>query len=269
MSLSKLTNTLLLTSTFLSSLGQAAWPKRGLASNDDINISQFGGSYQGQPSQVNWQYNWDSTTSNKQSYAEYIPMLWGTSSDHTNQWSNNVNYWLSKGSGHILGFNEPERSDQAHLSTQDAANAFRQYLTPFKGRASIGAPAVSNDGYGWITDFMGKCQDCGIDFIPIHWYNDYTQFNDFKNWVTSICNLGKTVWITEFEAYGSIDQQSAFLKQAIPWLDNNSCVYRYAYFGAADPSKSLLMYDGPTLSPMGIQYTYTPYGGTPCGGVTC
>jgi hypothetical protein len=66
--------------------------------------------------------------------------------------------------------------------------------------------------------------------------------------------------ITQFKGEGTIDQQSAFLKQAIPWLDNNACVYRYAFFGSADPDKALLWYDGPDLSPIGIQYTYTPYG---------
>lgn len=197
MSQSKIATTFLLTSTLLHSFAQAYWPKRGLAANDDIDISQFGGSYAGQLSQVNWQYNWDSTTYNKQSFAEYVPMLWGTSSDHTNQWFSNAYYWLDNGSGHILGFNEPERPEQANLTPQQAATAFKQYLTPFVGRASIGAPAVSNDGYAWITQFMGLCHDCGIDFIPIHWYNDHTLFSDFQNWVTSICNLGYTVWITE------------------------------------------------------------------------
>lgn len=64
----------------------------------------------------------------------------------------------------------------------------------------------------------------------------------------------------QFQAYGTIDEQSAFLEQAIPWLDNNSCVYRYAYFGVADPNQSLLENGGPALSALGVQYTFTPYG---------
>jgi hypothetical protein len=65
---------------------------------------------------------------------------------------------------------------------------------------------------------------------------------------------------SQFEAYGSIDEQSAFLKQAIPWLDNNPCVYRYAYFGTANNDASLVENGGPSLSPLGVQYTFTPYG---------
>ena len=50
-----------------------------------------------------------------------------------------------------------------------------------------------------------------------------------------------------------------FLSQAIPWLDNNACVYRYAYFGTADNDKILLENGGPTLSPIGVQYTFSAY----------
>jgi hypothetical protein len=176
------------------------WPKRGLAANDDIPITQFGGSYNGHTSQVNWQYNWDSTTSQKQSWAEFVPMLWGTQSYHTDQWSTNAWNWINNGgTGHLLAFNEPEQTGQANLSPTDAANAWRTYMEPFYGHAQLGAPAVSNDGYSWISQFLQACSDCHIDFIPIHWYNDWTLESDFENWVNSICSLGggRQVWITE------------------------------------------------------------------------
>ncbi|KAK3936621.1 hypothetical protein QBC46DRAFT_25011 [Diplogelasinospora grovesii] len=253
-----------LLATLLAKPAAASWPKRGLAANEDIPIWQFGGSWEGNPSQVNWQYNWGSTTSQKQSFAEYVPMLWGLGSDHTGVWSDNAWYWLvNGGSGHLLGFNEPEQTSQSNISPQDAANAYRTYFTPFIGHAQIGSPAVSNDGYAWMQQFLSACSDCGINFLAIHWYNDYTQVDDFKNWVNSMCALGggKQVWITEFEGYGTVDEQSAFLKAVIPWLDDNDCVYRYAYFGTADPDQVLLQNGGPALSPIGVQYTFTPYGG--------
>ncbi|KAK4079034.1 CAZyme family GH128 [Trichoderma harzianum] len=239
------------------------WPKRGLAANDDIPISQFGGSYNGHGSQVNWQYNWDSTTSQKQSWAEFVPMLWGTQSYHTTQWFDNAWYWINNGgSGHLLAFNEPELGSQANLSPGDAANAWRQYMEPFYGHAQLGAPAVSNDGYNWISQFLQACSDCHIDFIPIHWYNDWTLEADFENWVNSICSLGggRQVWITEFQAGGNADQEATFLQSAIPFLDNNPCVYRYSYFGTADNGKDLLQNGGPSLSSLGIQYAFSPYG---------
>lgn len=255
-----------LAATAAALLGSAVadpWPKRGLAANDDVPISQFGGSWNGHKSQVNWQYNWDSTTNQKQSYAEYVPMLWGTQDYHTNQWSANANHWLSQGgSGHLLGFNEPDRPDQAHLTVDQAVTAWKRYMEPFAGKAQLGAPAVSNGGLDWIKGFLGKCNGCHIDFVPVHWYNNADQIQDFKNWVNTICSISgsRQIWITEFQALGSIDAQSAFLKQAIPFLDNKSCVYRYSYFGTADNSKVLLDNGGPKLSPLGVQYTFSPYG---------
>jgi Glycosyl hydrolase catalytic core len=97
----------------------------------------------------------------------------------------------------LLAFNEPEQSGQSNLSPQDAANAYRTYMTPFTGRAQLGSPAVSNDGWGWITEFMSLCGDCGVTFIAVHWYNDHTLFDDFQNWVNSACSFGLQVWITE------------------------------------------------------------------------
>jgi hypothetical protein len=47
-----------LVTAFLVSSITAQWPKRGLAANDDIPIWQFGGYWEGAPSEVNWQYNW-------------------------------------------------------------------------------------------------------------------------------------------------------------------------------------------------------------------
>lgn len=176
------------------------WPKRGLAANDDIPIYEFTGTWEGDASQVNWQYNWDSTTTQKQSFAEYVPMLWGTASDHTTDWFSNAWYWLlDGGSGHLLAFNEPEVADQADLSAADAAAAWMTYMEPFAANAQLGSPAVSNDGYAWMEEFLEACSDCTIDFLAVHWYNDYTLFSDFQNWVDSICDLGngKQVWITE------------------------------------------------------------------------
>jgi hypothetical protein len=64
----------------------------------------------------------------------------------------------------------------------------------------------------------------------------------------------------KFQAYGTIDDQSNFLRSAIPFLDDNDCVYRYAYFGTADNSEVLLENGGPSLSPLGVQYTFSAYG---------
>jgi hypothetical protein len=126
-------------------------------------------------------------------------MLWGTASDHTDSWFSDASFWLANGSGHLLGFNEPEQAGQSNLTPQQAADAYRQYLTPFVGRAGLASPAVSNDGLGWMQEFMSECGDCGIDYMAVHWYNNWDQFSDLQNWINEICALGngRQVWLTE------------------------------------------------------------------------
>jgi hypothetical protein len=43
--------------------------------------------------------------------------------------------------------------------------------------------------------------------------------------------LQKPIWITEYQCYGTDAEQAAFLQTVIPWLDAQSYVARYAYFG--------------------------------------
>jgi len=211
--LTKTFKTAALAAPLLLDTAAAYWPKRGLAYNDDLNIAGFGGyQYNGKDSMVNWQYNWDSTTGEKQPWAEYVPMLWGTQNYHTDQWMDHANYWLDHGgSGHLLAFNEPEQGGQANLSPADAANAYRQYMQPLGWKTNLGSPAVSNDGYEWMRQFLNECHDCKIDFLAIHWYNDHTQFGDFQNWVNSMCGLanGRQVWITEVSNHHYLSERNS------------------------------------------------------------
>lgn len=115
-------------------------------------------------------------------------------------WFSDADWWLSQGgTGHLLSFNEPDRPDQAAMTPQEAADAYRTYMHPYIGRAQLGSPAISNGGYAWLQDFLGRCSDCHIDFIAAHWYNPWNLQSDFQNWVNAICSLanGRQVWITE------------------------------------------------------------------------
>lgn len=170
--------------------------KRGLGIIDGLDLSGFESVG---PIKMGWQYNWDSDIGgNRLSSVEYVPMLHSLHDGHENVWADRVNKWLDRGTGHLLGFNEPEQPlPQAAMSVADAVHAWRTHMEPFAGRAKLGAPSVSNDGWDWITQFMDQCQGCHIDFIPIHWYNPFSLVHDFENWVNRICGLGKPVWITE------------------------------------------------------------------------
>lgn len=127
-------------------------------------------------------------------------MLWNNYSTANTTWMNEAAAWLANGSvAHLLDFNEPELSYQGNIPPAPAAAYYMQYMQPFAGCARLGAPAVSNDGYEWLLQFLSNCTACTIDFLPIHWYNPWNLTDDLENWVHSICALpgNRSVWVTE------------------------------------------------------------------------
>jgi hypothetical protein len=181
----------------------SSFPKRGLAYN---NVEMLH-NWNGQGSQIQWAYNWGSAMdANFPSCLEYVPMLWDDKPTSTANWVNNVNAALGRGSGHLLSFNEPDEcgSGQAcMMDTVAAAAAYKQYMMPFEGRASLGAPAITNGDseMTWLKDFFANCQGCKFDFVPIHWYGDASDVTTFQNYLWNAAQLAATVkaelWVTE------------------------------------------------------------------------
>ncbi|KAK8206930.1 hypothetical protein M8818_004765 [Zalaria obscura] len=228
--------------------------KRGLAYNDASLTTCFDTS-----SLVGWAYNWASSASGTlSSNYEYVPLLWGTSSDFTDSWSTNAQAAIDAGSTHLMGFNEPDLSSQSNLSPSEAASAWKTYMEPFAGKAKLGAPAVTNGGGAmgltWLSEFLDACSDCTIDFVSIHWYDSYSNtayFQDQVNNATSVAG-GKPVWVTEFGTTdGTDDQIASFLETVMPWMDSQDFVERYAYFMASD---GILLTGTEPSSPVGTTY---------------
>jgi len=238
-------------SAFAAPISKRSSSKRGLAFNSVSTTTAFGDS-------VSWAYNWDSTGADDLPCdIEYVPMLWGTSSDHTTQWSANAQAAIDEGATHLLGFNEPDDPSQANLSPADAAAAWKQYMEPFSDQASLVSPAITNGappmGTGWMDDFLEACTGCHIDAIAIHIYDSATNGVYYQNYISSIGQkYGKPVWVTEMGASGSTDQQQSFLDTLEPFLDNLSSVERYAYSG--DFVGSFVNSDG-SLTELGETYS--------------
>ncbi len=199
-------------------------------------------------------------------------MLWGLPSGNDPDWTAAVN---TAGTKNILGFNEPDLtySGSSNILPAVAASGYKTYMEPFAGSVRIGLPNVlwNNDGSSsggnydsatWTNYFLGNCTGCHFDFAAIHWYQDCVPGGSasgsdwFKSNVTNAHNvLGLPVWITEFQCYGSEDQQIAFLQTVLPWLDSQSYVERYAYFGVFP--EYLINDAGTGLSDLGVAYATT------------
>jgi hypothetical protein len=147
------------------------------------------------------------------------------------------------------------------LTPDVAAKAYKKYMNPFAGRALLGGPAVTNSvqpgqGLAWLEAFLEACNnECHIDFFPVHWYDPTGNMDSLKQHLSQTHKLakGKDVWLSEFGlggGGGSQDAQVAFLKQALPYLDQTPYLERYAYFGVFPNS----LLNGNTISPAGQEY---------------
>ncbi|KFZ11290.1 hypothetical protein V502_07624 [Pseudogymnoascus sp. VKM F-4520 (FW-2644)] len=209
-------------------------PKRGLAYNN----ADLTNSFTGADSKVSWAYNWGSTTPSIPSSFEYVPMLWGTQAVHSDNWNEAATAAIAKGSKHLLAFNEPDLPAQSNLDPGAAAAGYKTFMQPFAGKAKLGSPAVTNGpapmGIAYYQSFMAACDGCTVDFIPLHWYDAASNVVGFKQHISDMNDVagGRKLWITEFGASGSTEEQEEFLRQVIPWLDGQDYVERYAYFYA-------------------------------------
>lgn len=215
--------------------------KRGAAFNDINAVQALDAN-----GAISWAYNWAASPGGTlPDGVEYVPMLWGAKSigDFV---ASIENVLLRGGSKYILGFNEPDASNQAAMSVSDAVTTFKQFITPYAGRATLVSPSVTNSqdqgsGLSWLREFLSSCSDCGIGVLAVHWYGSDAQ--DFMSFIQQAIDLAnqqglKEVWVTEFALAselgtgGLTSASTDFLRQVRPWLDRQSMVTRYAYFWA-------------------------------------
>jgi hypothetical protein len=207
-----------------------AWPNEN--KQDDSQIFAGG--------KAKWIYNWTPNKVNVEGL-EFVPMLWN--GDKADQFRNNI----PEGTKAILGFNEPERGEQANMSPVDAASVWKEHIEPLAQEKGIrlGSPSVAStqEGLRWLQDFLGELEKVGghIDFLALHWYGQGV--DGFIGYLTDAHErLGGSkypVWVTEFactswkkEQPASQEEINDFLVQSTARLDALDWVERYSWFGA-------------------------------------
>jgi hypothetical protein len=228
--------------------------KTGAAYNDASVISTITG--------ASWAYDWNfSPDGTVPDGVEFCPMLWG--SKMFEGWQSAAQIAILGGSKCILGFNEPDLPSQANMAPGDAVDAYKQYITPFKDQATLVTPAVTNSpsagqGLDWMDQYLTTCAGtCGQTAMAIHYYAP-ADINAFQQYITKAIDLANKhgifkVWLTEFAATSDSASQTQFLQKAIPWLNSQDAIERYAYFMAGDGS---LLSDN-ALSAIGQAYVAT------------
>ncbi|MGN6503993.1 MAG: glycosyl hydrolase, partial [Tepidisphaeraceae bacterium] len=200
---------------------------------------------------VNWYYDWGPSANTGQR-GEFVPMAWsGGAITNPSNYSQLVN---NNTSTYVLGFNEPERTDQANMTVSQAIALWPQLMqlkNPDGSPRKLVSPAVSDTAAGraWMSSFISEINRLNyrLDAIAFHWYGDVRPTNAASNFISSVQYYHNTytvggqtlpVWITEF---GGVDftngvnpvtpaMNSTFLAAALPTLDSLSYVQRYSWW---------------------------------------
>ncbi|MFM1769162.1 MAG: hypothetical protein RJA22_1691 [Verrucomicrobiota bacterium] len=223
--------------------------KKGIAGNIESNLD------------VDWLYNWNLDRNSPLDW-EYVPIR------QTRWWPPLNQDWAARGATHLLGYNEPDRPDQANLAVGDAIWSWPDLLAT---GLRVGAPAVSDGGLSWLYDFMDQADAAGlrVDFVPVHYYRCYGNVGDpagtanqFYNFLKGIHDrVQRPLWVTEWNnganwttcSDPTFAQQQAAVAAILDMLDSTPFVERYALYNWVEDVRRVKWDDG-SLTSAGTTY---------------
>ena len=210
---------------------------------------------------VGWFYNWN-INGNSSLDLEYVPI-------RQNRWWPGLKQdWKSKGSTHLLGFNEPDRPDQSKMTVGEAIQTWPALLAT---GLRLGTPAPSDGGLPWLYEFIDKADAAGlrVDFVAVHYYRAVQDPGDAKLAADQFYRFLKGVhdrvkrplWVTEWNNGANwtkapkptAKQQKEAIGEMIEMLDKTSFVERYAIYNWVEEERFVQNKDG-SLSPAGEVY---------------
>ena len=191
---------------------------------------------------VSWYYSWQPHTMEIRPPrgVEFVPMMW----DETFVKPKELE--LAKKSGSVLlGFNEPDGSDQANMTVEEALDLWPELMAT---GLRLGSPATAANPSvpgSWLERFMNDARARGyrVDFLAVHWYGDkfdveeaVSSLKDFL--VAAYHKFQLPIWLTEYSlirwsgppAYPTWQQQAEFATKSVEMLETLPFVERYAWF---------------------------------------
>ena len=261
---------LLVICVFVTACASVTSPKKGVGawyfSPVDMAIAEIN---------VSWFYTWQPTTQGitHPDRVEFVPMMWDETSVDPKQLE------LAQRSGSVLlGFNEPDRPDQANMTVQQALDLWPQLMAT---GMRLGSPATGGNptlSGSWLERFMAgaKARGYRVDFVCVHWYGEEFETDAaverLKNFLQAVYHKFKLpIWLTEYSlirwsnplTYPSWEQQAGFASKSIEMLETLPFVERYAWFSLPPWTKhgsdrTSLYYEDGRLTPVGIAYKDGP-----------
>lgn len=207
-----------------------------------------------------WSYSW-SADQNSSAGVEYVPIR------QNGGWPSFSEISGKQYVSHVLGFNEPDHTEQSNLTV---AQAVAQWPDMIRTGLRIGSPACTN--FGWLYSFMDSCKakNYRVDFVAVHaywggkspssWYNDLKYIHE---------RTGRPLWITEWNnganwtsewwptsdkslSAANAAKQLADLKGILTVLDTAHFIERYSIYNWVQDCRAMILAD--TLTPAGKYY---------------
>lgn len=188
-----------------------------------------------------WNHSWNPKRIERQpDHIEFLPHVWGrkqAGDDYTTELQSLIESGTVR---YLLGFNEPDAVQQSNIPVEEALDLWPKLESL---NVSLASPSCANPQDEWMQEFMSQAEaDCRrVDFAGIHWYGG-VDFEAFKTKMSGYYKLyGKPLLITEFgpadwaattveDNRFSVDDVLSFMKQALPWLEEQDWIFGYAWF---------------------------------------
>ena len=222
-----------------------------------------------------WNYSWATSRIDLQpEKIEFVPMTWGAWGEEAfrkDLQTNVVPHIKSGSTKRLLGFNEPDKKEQANMSYTEA---LKYWPMLEKLGVPLCSPACANplsdvddstQGVRgtWMRDFMKEADKRGyrMDYIGVHWYGSPSP-RAFKERMVEIYKAygRRPLLISEFAiadwSAKSLVQNAhskeavfKFMKDVVPWIEKQDWIAGYAWFSfgideAVGTSSALFDQDG-------------------------
>jgi len=263
-----------------SGIGSMAQGKRGVCfSTGTANWAQRVVDLQAQ-----WYYNWGSSdVTSSVVGAEFVPMIWGTNGmtdDALKATCQAINaMYQAKKCFFVLGFNEPDLSDQSNMTVATALDKWQIMSETLDPGLKLVSPAPSYPTRQWLYDFVAGCDSrkLRLDYIAVHIYagigtsiyetaikDCYANCGNRKVWVTEFAPRDDNASTSGTNQY-TPDRVLDFMKVVVPKYESMPEVFRYSWFSPGTASYSppnmlglitsqLTNNDGTALTPLGEWY---------------
>lgn len=228
---------------------------------------------------ISWDYNWGNTPTDHAAMwfdaneMDYCPMCW-----NGNYSADRIREFVQAHpkTKYLLGFNEPNLTDQANMTPKQAAELWPPVVALAKElNLKLVSPAMNYGtlaGYSnpvkWLDEFFAQ-PGVSIDdiyAIAVHCY--MASSSSVQGYIEMFEKYNKPIWLTEFCAWdpvpGSVKTQMDYLCAVFNYLEQKPQVERYAWFmprmsGKVEsvPYNQLLTHDYPAeLTELGKMFCW-------------